>query len=139
MRPDYDFNESTNIGKYVSFNGHEYVIASVSSGYGGADGGDRVELLRVPDGEHVNRPNELYGYFVDDSSNEDDKLIDLVKSFRDSICDGNIKMLNEKKYIQTVINLAEGLPASKVAESLDKAAEYVRNQDTQGYWDEDID
>ena len=137
----------------INLNGHTYVITFVDKTSEPA----LIRLKRFPSGDQtIDNGKATYRYsgealspyfskkkmedpYLVIDQGKDDRLIDLVKSFRDSISDGNIKMLNEKKYIQTVINLAEGLPASKVAESRDKAAEYVRNQDTQGYWDEDID
>lgn len=132
-------SDPSSVGKYVYISGHRYLIISVSSDYCGMNGGNHIELLRVPDDEQANHLIDLYGYLEGDIPNEDNKLINLVQSFRGSIGEGNIKMLNEMKYIQTVINLVEGLPASKVAESLDKAAKYVRNQAVTGHWDDNLD
>ena len=115
----------------INLNGHAYVIVFVDKT------GDPalIKLKRFPSGDRVLSNNRLLAI----GRGKDDKLIDLVREFRDSIGDGKITFFDRKKYIQTVINLAEGLPVSVVAEALDKAAEYVRNQKVAGHWNDNED
>lgn len=134
----------------INLNGHTYVITFVDKTSEPA----LIRLKRFPSGDQtIDNGKATYRYsgealspylskkkmedpYLVIDQGKDDRLIDLVKSFRDSIGDGKITFFDRKKYVRTVINLAEGLPASKVAESLDKAAEYVRNQSVAGHWND---
>ncbi|WP_203648923.1 hypothetical protein [Secundilactobacillus yichangensis] len=122
--PTTDLFQASRNAQRIDINGHDYVITEVSTDFNNSNECCAVQLKRS----------------LEDKS---DKLIDLVKAIRkkDNEIDKDfaghrIRTFDQKKYIQAVTNLAEGMPASVVAESLDKAAEYVRNQGVQGYWEE---
>lgn len=135
-----DLMRACNAGQQINLNGHAYVITFVDK----TDDPALIKIKRFPSGDHaLNNDRAIFlhkeelknPYLVMDQG-KNDKLIDLVKKIRDSIGEGRITLFKRKEYIQTVINLAEGFPANMVAEALDKAAEYVRDQKVQAHWEE---
>ena len=141
-----DLIRSSYSGQRININGHYYVIGEVTTDFTDPHERCLVKMKRVNRHiPYVSADGHVYDYsnkitpVETDQSEKSDKLVELVRTFRDSTGDGKIKMLDQKKYVQLVINLVEGLPASKVAESLDKAAEYVRNQAVTGHWDDNSD
>ncbi|GAX05442.1 hypothetical protein IWT25_00748 [Secundilactobacillus pentosiphilus] len=135
-----DLMRACNDAQQINLNGHAYIITFVDK----TDDPALIKLKRIPSGDHaLNNDEATYRYkkefknpYLVMDQGKDDKLIDLVKEIRDSIGEGKITLFKRMEYIQAVINLAEGFPASMVAEALDKSAEYVRNQKVQAYWEE---
>lgn len=123
-----DLMRACNDAQQINLNGHAYLITFVDERNELA----LINLERFPRGDRV-LSNDRYLTF---DQSKDDKLIDLVKQIR-ADCDGDgICVFDQKKYIQAITNLAEGMPASVVAEALEKAAEYIRNQKVQAYREE---
>lgn len=136
----HDLMQSSRNAQRIDINGHYYIIGEVTTDYSDPSECCLVKMKRLPErGTTVYGDRDRYGQYVKHTPVNDEALIDLVKSFRDSIGEGKITFFDRKKYTQAVTNLAEGLPASVVAEALDQAAEYVRNQRIAGNWNDDSD